>query len=155
MQDTETTQSEEYTYPQTTFKKNIVFVVMPFEGEDMPYVYRAIKDECRKLKLNAIRVDDKVGSGLIIKDILTLIEQAEFLICDLTQERPNVYYELGYAHAAGNLGSNILLLAKQGTTLHFDISPLRVHFYRNPSHVRYFISSVFKQMIRQRRAENK
>ena len=77
------------------------------------------------------------------------IERAEFIICDLTNERPNVYYELGYAHGVGNEGADILLIAKEGTTLHFDIGPLRVQYYSSTEHLRTIISANLKQMIRQ------
>ena len=40
--------------------------------------------------------------GGSLDDISELILKAEFIVCDLTLERPNVYYELGYAHGAGN-----------------------------------------------------
>lgn len=135
----------------TPFKRNKVFVVMPFDEEGMSRVYAVIKEECGKLKLKAVRADEVIGSGTIHKDILTVIEQAEFIICDLTHERQNVYYEIGYAHGVGNYSSNIFLIARKGTTLHFDIRSLRVNFYRDISHLRYFISHEFKQMVRQAR----
>jgi hypothetical protein len=56
--------------------------------------------------LHASRVDENVGSGIVIREISELIERAEFIICDLTLERPNVYYELGDAHGAGNEGGH-------------------------------------------------
>lgn len=110
------------------YQKNLVFVAMPFT-EAMLEIYYTIKEEVRKLGLNAIRVDESVGSGLILKKIMKGIENAEFLIFDLSEEKPNVYYELGYAHGAGNESEEILLIAKKGTKLHFDIAPLSVIFY--------------------------
>jgi hypothetical protein len=61
-----------------------------------------------------------VGSGFIIREITESIERAEFLVFDLSYERPNVYYELGYAHGVGNEAPEILLIAREGTSVHFD-----------------------------------
>lgn len=117
---------------QLKCEPGLVFVIMAFSGTDK--VYAAIKDECAKLGLNATRVDEHIGSGFIIRETYQLIRSAEFIVCDLTQERPNVYYELGFAHGIGNGADNILLLAKGGTTLHFDIAPLRIQYYRSQPH---------------------
>lgn len=136
---------------QGTFEQNLVFVAMPFFGDDVQEKYSAIKDECLKLGLNAKRVDENVGSGLIIKEISELIEEAEFIIFDLTQERPNVYYELGYAHGVGNEPLDILLIAKEGTKIHFDIAPMRIHFYKTTEHLRSIIAFSLKEMIRKTR----
>ena len=130
------------------FEPNTVFVIMPFRGEEMHEVYSTIKDECSKLGLKAKRVDENVGSGFVIREITELIEDSEFIICDLTNERPNVYYELGYAHGVGNESSEILLIAKEETNLHFDIAPLRVQYYRSTEHLRSVIASNLKEMIR-------
>jgi hypothetical protein len=130
------------------FERGLVFVIMPFKGQDMNESLTAIKDECKKLRLRARRVDENVGSGFVIREITDLIERAEFIICDLTNERPNVYYELGYAHGVGNEGADILLLAKEGTTLHFDIAPLRVQYYSSTENLRTIVSSSLKQMIK-------
>ena len=121
---------------QGEFERGLVFVIMPFQGQEMADVYAAITDECKKLKLRSRRVDENTGSGIVIREITDLIERAEFIICDLTNERPNVYYELGYAHGVGNEAIDILLLAKAGTTLHFDIAPLRVHYYSSTENLR-------------------
>lgn len=134
-----------------TFTRNLVFVAMAFTGEEMDNVYKAIKDECSKLNLNSNRVDENVGSGLIIREITNLIESAEFIIIDLTHERPNVYYELGYAHGVGNESNDVLLIAKEGTKIHFDIAPMRVHFYRNTEQLREIVSEKLKGMIRKTR----
>jgi hypothetical protein len=130
------------------FEHGLVFVIMPFTGPEMQDVYSAIKDECNKLGLRANRVDENVGSGFIIREVTSLIERAEFIICDLTSERPNVYYELGYAHGVGNEAEDILLIGKAGTILHFDIAPLRVQFYNSTEHLRSIVASNLAQMMR-------
>ena|SRR5205085_1673746 len=130
------------------FTRNLVFVVMPFTGQDMTDIYATIRDECSRLGLLAKRADESVGSGIVIREITELIEQAEFIICDLTYERPNVYYELGYAHGVGNEARDILLIAKEGTSLHFDIAPLRVNYYRSNDHLCSILSANLKEMIR-------
>lgn len=130
------------------FDPNLVFVIMPLSGDDMRDTYGAIKDECKKLRLNARRIDENVGAGFIIREITDFIERAEFLIFDLTYERPNVYYELGYAHGVGNEASDILLIAKEGTNLHFDIAPLRVQYYRSTEHLRSVVATNLKAMIK-------
>jgi hypothetical protein len=104
---------------------------MPFHGRESDAVFAAIKAGCSRIYLKAKRVDENVGSGLIIKEITDLIDDAELIVCDLTDERPNVYYELGYAHGAENEPERILLIAKEGTKLHFDIAPLRVEFCKS------------------------
>jgi len=124
---------------RATYEPKTVFLIMAFEGTDRAYA--AIKDECQKLKLNAMRADENTDSGLIIQDIFDDIEGAEFIICDLTNGRPNVYYELGYAHGVGNSPDNILLLAKTGTVLQFDIAAFRVRYYASTRELRSIVSA--------------
>jgi hypothetical protein len=130
------------------FESGLVFVIMSFTGDEMSNVYATIKDECRSLNLRARRVDENIGSGFVIREITELVELAEFIVCDLSTERPNVYYELGYAHGVGNESSDILLIAKEGTTLHFDIAPLRVQYYHSLEHLRTILASNLAEMIR-------
>lgn len=130
------------------FEEGLVFVIMPFRGADTNETYSAIKDECRKLRLRSRRVDENTGSGVVIREIAQLIERAEFIVCDLTHERPNVYYELGYAHGVGNEAMDILLIAREGAVLHFDIAPLRIHFYSSTEHLRSVVSSNLRAMIK-------
>jgi hypothetical protein len=133
--------------------KNLVAVAMPFKGERSDEVYRVIVEECRNLHLKAERVDEYVGSGIVVRDIAELIEKAEFLIFDLTGERQNVYYELGYAHGVGNEATEILLIAQEGTNLHYDIAGLRVQFFTSDDQLRSILSRSLNTMILNRRPE--
>ena len=133
---------------QGDFEPNLVFVGMPFDGKGMGNTYDVIKGECEKLGLRAVKVDENTGSGFIIREIKDLIEKAEFIILDLTHERSNVYYELGYAHGVGNEAQDILLIAQKNTILHFDIAPLRVQIYGSDTTLRNILSSNLKEMIR-------
>jgi hypothetical protein len=135
-----------------TFDPDLVFVIMPFEGDEMRRTYSTIKDECSKLGLNAVRVDENVGSGLIINEVTDLILRCEFIICDLSRERPNVYYELGYAHGVNMKPSRIFLIAKEGTSIHFDLSPYRIQYYYSSEHLRSLIRQRFAQMVEECRS---
>lgn len=108
-------------------QQGLVFIIMSFDG--MNDVQDAIRKQCSLLGLTAKRADDMVGGGVVMQEVDRLIRQAELIICDLSHERPNVYYELGYAHGAGNLAKNTLLIAKKGTNFHFDVAQLHIHCY--------------------------
>jgi hypothetical protein len=57
-------------------------------------------------------------------------EAAGTLVADLSYDRPNVYYELGYTHRLGR-DEEVILLAKKDSTLHSDDKDLNVFFYRS------------------------
>ena len=131
-----------------TMEPKLVLLIMSFEGEGMGGVLAAVRDECAKLGLKPTRADDAVGSEFVMKQVGNLIERSELIVCDLTHERPNVYYELGYAHGVGNGGDNVLLIAREGTTLHFDIGPLRVHHYASLKKLRDILRKNLREMHR-------
>ena len=128
------------------FVKGLVFVAMSFQGTESDNAFSAIREECKSLGLQPRRVDEIASSGIIILDTIKLIEDAEFIIFDLSRGRPNVYYELGYAHGVGNSPENILLVAKKGTRIHFNIFQLRVFFYSSTEDLRKIVREKLKTM---------
>jgi len=62
-------------------------------------------------------------------DVLQDIMESEVIIAEISSQNPNVYYELGYAHAVGK--ETILLADKEADALPFDISTRRCIFYHN------------------------
>ena len=112
------------------YEQNKVFVGMQFDTTT-DEIYEVIKKACIDNGLEPNRVDELVGASSIINDIERLIEEAEFIILDLTYSNANVYYELGYAFGSENRESDILLLAKDGTDLKYDVRHRRVLFYKD------------------------
>lgn len=51
----------------------------------------------------AERVDEQTFSETILERIYRQIDTADFIIADMTGKNPNVFYEVGYAHARGKL----------------------------------------------------
>ena len=108
-------------------KRNFIFVLMSF-SEKMKETYEEMKFAAKAFGkgLDIERIDDNIGDYKITDSILKKIQLAELLICDLTVERPNVYYELGYARG---LNKCVILTAKVGTKIHFDVEHYRVVRY--------------------------
>lgn len=65
-----------------------------------------------------------MGSGEIDDEIIVGIKRSRFVVADLTGNRPNVYYEVGYAHG---LGLPVLLTCRHDSVngLGFDIRQRR------------------------------
>jgi len=65
-----------------------------------------------------IRADELEHNKGILGAIYEHIESAHIVIADMTGRNPNVYYEVGYAHA---LGKEVVLLIQQANELPFDL----------------------------------
>ena len=83
--------------------------------------------------IRAITADEIEHDGAITDRILDEIEASEFLIADVTYERPNVYYEIGHAHARSK---RVILFRKKGTTLHFDVAHRNCPEYENTTELK-------------------
>jgi len=108
-------------------QQGYVFVAMPISPAN-PFddVLDAIKETCQNCSLNAERVDEKQGNERITDRILESIQKAEYVIVDLTDSKPNVFYEAGYAQGIGKLP---IYIARKGTNLEFDLKDYPVIFF--------------------------
>jgi nucleoside 2-deoxyribosyltransferase len=102
-----------------------VFVVMAFT-DDMEPVFEGIRDAANAAGLEAQRVKDVVGDYQISNKLIKMINDASMVVVDLTHERPNVYFELGYARGTGK---TVITTARSGTNLHFDVRDWTCTFY--------------------------
>jgi hypothetical protein len=74
-----------------------VFVIMPFDlnWAVFEHIRKAVRDAAGLL---CIRADQIPGSGQdLLSKIHTLIDRAQLVIADISEPRPNVFYEVGYA----------------------------------------------------------
>jgi hypothetical protein len=118
----------EFTDIRVSSRKPEAFVVMQF-GEPYDSLYtEVIKPVVQEFGLQALRVDEVYRPGIILQDIITGIAEAGVVIAEITPPNPNVFYELGYAHA---MDKPTILLAERGKELPFDIKSYRCIFYDN------------------------
>jgi len=101
-----------------TAPKPYAFVIMDF-GESFNNVYKlAIKPAATKTGITAERLDEQIYDEGMLERIQTQIARADFCIADVSVENPNVYYEVGYAHA---LNKVVLLITNDVEKIPFDL----------------------------------
>jgi len=104
------------------------FVLMQY-GDPYDGLYTdVIRPVAEEMGLETYRADDIYKPGIILQDIVRGIVEAEVIIAEITPANPNVFYELGYAHA---IGKTTILLAERGQQLPFDTRGYRCIFYDN------------------------
>lgn len=99
-------------------EKPFVFVAMPFKKEFDDIFYFGIQGAVHENGLLCERIDQDSFTGDILARILSKIEQAKFVIAELSGANPNVYLEVGYALGKGKA---TVLLTKDIKDLQFDI----------------------------------
>ncbi len=107
-------------------KKGDCFVISPFGGWHDRYYEDIYEVAVVKAKLEAKRADDLYRPSTIINDIWSYIRSSRVMLADLTGKNPNVFYELGLAHAAGK---PVVLLTQNMDDVPFDLRALRVIDY--------------------------
>lgn len=127
-----------------------VFIVMQFSTEFNTLYNDVIKPVVESYELECVRADEFYTSSPIIKDIVDSIKGSYIIIAEITPDNPNVFYEIGYAHAINK--PTILLCDKKREKLPFDISGFRTLFYENSiggknkveNDLKRFIESILK-----------
>mgnify|MGYP002524702820 CR=1 FL=1 len=106
------------------------FVISQYGGVYDQLYNEVIKPVCEHCNVKVTRADEVNSSSLILADIVKTIQKSNFIIADITPDNPNVFYELGYAHA---LKKEVILLCDKShcTSLPLDISGYRVLLYDN------------------------
>jgi len=113
-----------------SYRPNTAFIMMPIDSQnpELDDIYDVYKECFSKFGVKAIRADDIEHEDVITKKIIEEIKTSEFLVGDLTNERPSVYYEIGYAHS---LGRRVMLYRKKNTSIHFDLAAYNCPDYKN------------------------
>jgi hypothetical protein len=106
---------------------NTVFVIMSFKKE-FDGLYQVYKAVCKDFGFEAVRTDKMYSLEKILPRILTGIRHSAFVIADVTETSPNVFYEIGFAEG---LGRPIIATARVNTKLPFDIVDTPVTFWKN------------------------
>lgn len=103
------------------------FVMMPF-AEPIGGYYKLIYEVAiKKAGLRPVRADDDIfTTGKIIDQVWEGITKARVLVAELTGRNPNVFYELGLAHA---LNKPVVLVSSNQTDVPFDLKHIRVIYY--------------------------
>ncbi len=103
------------------------FVVQPFEAPLGGYYEAVYKKAIEQAGLRAVRADSDIfGTGKIIDQIWRGINDARVLVAELTSKNPNVFYELGLAHA---LRKPVVLVSSNEGDVPFDLRHIRVVIY--------------------------
>ena len=102
------------------------FVMVPFKAPFDLYYEKLIEPAVRQTGLRPLRGDSIFRPSPIVGDIWEMIVDAKVLIADLTEKNPNVFYELGLAHA---IGKPVILIADDIGDVPFDLQSLRVILY--------------------------
>lgn len=119
-----------------TVDPKMCFCVLPFNETRLRLLEKIIKPELEKqLGINVIKSGDIFQPNQnIMESIWTYINQAAFIIADISDKNPNVFYELGICHT---IGKKVITLCDQESyekdynqKLPFDISSLNTIFYK-------------------------
>jgi hypothetical protein len=110
----------------TANKQDSCFIIMPF-GEWFDHYYEKIYiPAIRAVGLIPRRADDLYRPSAIVNDIWSLTKTAKVILADLSGKNPNVFYELGLAHA---IAKPAILVASSIDDIPFDLRALRVIIY--------------------------
>lgn len=103
------------------------FVMMPFAPPIGDYYSKIYEPAIRKAGLVPVRADTEIfGTGKIVEQVWRGISNAKVLVAELTGRNPNVFYELGLAHASGKA---VVLVSSNQNDVPFDLQHIRVIYY--------------------------
>ncbi len=101
---------------------------MPFDEEFDDIYQLGIKQSCEDAGAYCERVDEQIFTESILDRVYNQISKADIIVADMTNRNPNVFYEVGYAHA---LGKRTILLTQNAEDIPFDLKHYPHIIYNN------------------------
>lgn len=100
----------------------LIFVLTPF-NEKYASQYSAISNVVSGLGFKCTKGDDSKLSSNILTHIAEQIAKSRLVIANISGRNPNVFYELGLAHA---LGKPVIIVSESLSDIPFDINSSRI-----------------------------
>lgn len=101
---------------------NLIFVLTPF-NEKYTSQYSTISNLVTSLGFKCNKGDDSNLSSNILAHITEQIAKSRLVIANISGRNPNVFYELGLAHA---LGKPVIIVSESLSDIPFDINSSRI-----------------------------
>jgi predicted Rossmann-fold nucleotide-binding protein len=106
-----------------------VFVIMSFSRDPkLEDAFSSFTEICEEYGYRCDRIDNTSLIGRIVPEIHARIKKSALVIVDLTEAKPNVYYELGFAQGKNK---QVILTAFEGTDLPFDVADIPTIFWNS------------------------
>lgn len=132
-----------------TLDPNLCFVLMPFAEELKPIYEDHIAKIIKSKSMTPQRADEIYSVNLITWDIWEKINRSRIIIADLTNKNPNVFYELGLAHA---ISKEVIIISQRIEDVPFDLKALRCIIYEyNPRGIKKLeerLSATIDELLR-------
>lgn len=106
--------------------KKKAFVLMPFKDPFTSYYIDIFKPALETVGFEVSKADDIYTPRPIMDDIRRSIVEADLILCEMTGKNPNVFYELGLAHA---IGKPAILITCHEEDIPFDLRTVRTISY--------------------------
>ena len=102
------------------------FVLMPFNSQMDSYYSEIYQPALEAAGYAVAKADDIFAPRPIMTDIQDGIVSADVILCEMTGQNPNVFYELGLSHA---IGKPAILVSNRQDDIPFDLRYIRVILY--------------------------
>jgi hypothetical protein len=111
-------------------KLNNIFVLLPFK-EIFKGVYKTVEKVFAKRGYKVEKADSEFRNvEIMCQNICKKIQEARLIIADISEDNPNVFYEIGLAHG---MERDVWLISKKKKKYPFDIEGIRFIEYENPT----------------------
>ena len=111
---------------KSTRPKPFVFVLIPSDKKFGDIYKFGIKGAANEVDAYAERLDEQIFTEGMLDRIFNQISKADVVVADMTGRNPNVFYELGLAHA---LQKPVVLVSSNENDVPFDLHHIRVIYY--------------------------
>lgn len=120
-----------------------VFVLTPFHPR-YENTYDLISNVCNKVGLKCSRGDEQFIRGGVLSHILKELTSASIVIANIDGRNPNVYYELGIAHA---LDKDVILISSSVEEVPFDLKSQRLIVWKHPAELEKELNATLTRIL--------
>lgn len=125
----------------------LVFVLMQFSSPYTEIFDDVIEPVVSSEGFRCLKSDDIFGTTAVIEDIWANINRSALVIAEITDNNPNVMYELGICHT---IGKEVMMITQAPSTIPFNFRHMRAYSYdnsiRGSTELRNNISGVLRQI---------